>query len=547
MVRRVFFAAAIGLPTLILLGAVLTPHALWLFVGVGPLIALGLHDVIQTKHSLLRIYPVIGHGRYLFEAIRPEIQQYFVESNTDGMPFSREFRSVIYQRSKGARDTVPFGTQRDVDRVGYEWMTHSLAPHPVPEEEPRIRIGGEYCSQPYDASHLNISAMSFGSLSAHAVLALNLGAKRGGFYHNTGEGSISSYHLEHGGDLVWQIGTGYFGCRNQTGDFDPEAFAEKARAASVKMIEIKLSQGAKPGHGGILPAAKITPEISRIRGVPMGSDVVSPPAHSTFSSPRGLLEFVQQLRELSGGKPTGFKLCIGHRSEFLGICKAMIETGLLPDFITVDGAEGGTGAAPIELSNSVGMPMRDGLLFVNSALRGVGLRDKIRVIAAGKITTGFHMIRALALGADMCNSARGMMFSLGCIQARRCNTNECPVGITTHEPGRVQGLVVADKALRVARYHEDTIRSFLELLASNGLSCPDDLRPHNVLRRVDGVTIKPFSEVYEYLEDGCLLDDRAPEEWADRWERGCSDRFSTAPWSLDREPSTPDVTRWTPR
>lgn len=541
MVRRVFFAAAIGLPTLILLGAVLTPHALWLFVLVGPLIALGLHDVIQTQHSLLRIYPVIGHGRYLFEAIRPEIQQYFVESNTDGMPFSREFRSVIYQRSKGATDTLPFGTQRDVDRVGYEWMTHSLAPRPVPEEEPRIRIGGEHCTQPYDASHLNISAMSFGSLSAHAILALNLGAKRGGFYHNTGEGSISHYHLEHGGDLVWQIGTGYFGCRNQTGGFDPEAFAEKSRAASVKMIEIKLSQGAKPGHGGILPAAKITPEISRIRGVPMGSDVVSPPAHSTFSSPSGLLEFVQQLRELSGGKPVGFKLCVGHRSEFLGICKAMIETGLLPDFITVDGAEGGTGAAPIELSNSVGMPMRDGLLFVNSALRGVGVRDKIRVIAAGKITTGFHMIRALALGADMCNSARGMMFSLGCIQARRCNTNECPVGITTHEPGRVQGLVVADKAKRVARYHKDTIRSFLELLASNGLSCPDDLQPLNVLRRVDGVTIKPFSEVYEYLEDGCLLDGRVPKQWSDRWERSCPDRFSTAPWSIDREASIPDA------
>ena len=526
MVRKIFFTLAIALPLIIVLASTRWVHALWAFLIVGPLIIVGLHDVLQRAHSLLRIYPVIGHGRYLFEELRPEIQQYFVETNIDGTPFSREFRSVIYQRAKGAQDTVPFGTQRDVDRVGYEWMTHSLSPRTVPEKPPRIEVGGPGCTKPYLASYLNISAMSFGSLGRNAVLALNGGARIGGFAHNTGEGGLSPYHLAPGGDLIWQVGTGYFGCRTREGEFDPTRFQESARRGAVKMIEIKLSQGAKPGHGGILPAAKLTREIAATRGVPMGQDVLSPPAHSAFSGPRGLLEFVAKLRDLCGGKPVGFKLCIGHRREFLGICKAMVETGILPDFITVDGAEGGTGAAPIELSNSVGMPMRDGLLFVNNALTAIGLRGEIRVIAAGKIVTGFHMIRALALGADLCNSARGMMFALGCIQARKCNTNKCPVGITTQDPSRNQGLVVKDKVQRVARYHHDTIRSFLELCAATGLESPAEITPHDVLRRIDATTIKRFDEIYEHLAERSLIEGRSlPEDWAEHWKRASADRF----------------------
>jgi len=526
MVRRVFFTLAVVLPLAVLLLATFSLHVLWVFVILGPLIALGLHDVIQTKRSLLRIYPVIGHGRYLLEELRPEIQQYFVESNTDGTPFSREWRSVIYQRAKGARDTVPFGTQRDVEGIGHEWMTHSLAPLPEPETVPRILVGGPECQQPYSASYLNISAMSYGSMSKTAILSLNLGAKLGGFAHNTGEGSASPYHLEHRGDLTWQIGTGYFGCRTLGGDFDPAAFAELATIEQIRMIEIKLSQGAKPGHGGILPAAKVTPEIAKIRGVPLGQDVLSPPAHSAFQTPIGLLKFVQKLRGLSGGKPVGFKLCIGHRREFLGICKAMVETGITPDFITVDGAEGGTGAAPVEHTNSVGMPMRDGLLFVNSALRGFGLRDGIRVIAAGKIATGFHIVRAIALGADMCNTARSMMFALGCIQARRCNSNECPVGVATQDPARFQGLVVSDKAPRVQRYHHDTIHAFLELTASSGLSSPDQIGPDHVLRRISPSEVRTFAEIYEYLPVGCLLDQSSvPSDWRDRWDRANAKQF----------------------
>ena len=407
-------------------------------------------------------------------------------------------------------------------------MAHSLAPLPVPEVEPRILVGGPDCKHPYAASRLNISAMSYGSLSKNAILSLNLGAKLGGFAHNTGEGSASPYHLEHAGDLIWQIGTGYFGCRSLGGEFDPDAFAERATSDNVKMIEIKLSQGAKPGHGGILPAAKLTREIAEIRGVPLGQDVLSPPAHSTFDTPIGLLEFVVKLRELSGGKPVGFKLCVGHRNEFLGICKAMVATGITPDFITVDGAEGGTGAAPVELTNSVGMPMRDGLLFVNSALCGVGLRDRIRVIAAGKIVTGFHMVRAIALGADMCNAARAMMFSLGCIQARRCNTNHCPVGVATQDAARYQGLVVSDKAPRVHRYHRDTIHAFLELIASSGLESPDQIEASLVLRRIGPGEIKTFAEIYEYLPSGSLLDDASvPPEWRDDWNRADATRFAT--------------------
>jgi glutamate synthase domain-containing protein 2 len=526
LIRRIFFILAVALPLAVGLAASVWIHALWALVVIIPFLLVGFHDLLQRRHSLLRIYPVLGHGRYFFEIARPEIQQYFVENNTDGRPFSREFRSVIYQRAKGAPDTVPFGTQRDVDRPGYEWMTHSLAPRQVPSDPPRIKIGTAACSRPYQASYLNISAMSYGSLGKNSILSLNQGARMGGFAHNTGEGGLSPYHLQPGGDLIWQIGTGYFGCRTPEGAFNPDMFREKAATDAVKMIEIKLSQGAKPGHGGILPASKVTHEIAAIRGVPMGHDIISPPAHSAFASPTGLLEFVASLRELSGGKPVGFKLCIGYRAEFLAICKAMLATGIHPDFITVDGAEGGTGAAPVELTNSVGMPMRDGLLLVNSALRGIGLRREVHIIAAGKIATAFHMVRALALGASLCNSARGMMFALGCIQARSCNTNHCPVGIATQDPARNQGVVVADKAPRVARYHGDTIRSFLELVGSTGLDHPSDVGPGDVLRRIDANTIKNFGEIYEYLPEGSLLEKHGlPAGWDLDWNRASPDHF----------------------
>ncbi|WJW76210.1 FMN-binding glutamate synthase family protein [Thiohalobacter sp. IOR34] len=520
MVRRLFIILSLFSILLVVALAQRWPAAWWLFVIIGPFILLGLFDMSQRRHTIRRIYPVIGNLRYLFEAIRPEIQQYFVESDTNGLPFSREFRSLVYQRAKGVRDTRPFGTVFEVYRPGYEWMNPSLAPHPAPAQEPRVSIGGADCSQPYAASHLNISAMSYGALGRNAILALNKGARLGGFAHNTGEGGISSWHLEHGGDLVWQIGTGYFGCRTPQGRFDAELFAERARLPQVKMIEIKLSQGAKPGHGGILPAAKVTEEIARIRLVPQGEDVISPPGHTAFDSPLGLLEFIARLRELSGGKPVGFKLCVGHRAEFFGICKAMLETGITPDFITVDGSEGGTGAAPIELTNSVGMPMRDGLLLVHNALRGIGLRDRVRLIAAGKVASAFHLARLLALGADSVNAARSMMFALGCIQSRQCNTNRCPTGVATQDPARYRQLDIDDKAERVARYHASTIRALLELTGSAGLCGPEAIRPHHIMRRIDGTDIRSYAELYPWVESGCLLQSGCvPAAWAADWRR----------------------------
>ena len=520
MVRLMFFIIA-PLSLLLVAGfGYFWPEAWWAMLVIGPFILLGLYDLIQTKHTIPRIYPVVGRLRYLFESVRPEIQQYFVESDTNGQPINREFRSLVYQRAKGQRDTRPFGTLFDVYRPGYEWINPSLSPTSVASAETRVKVGGTHCTQPYEASHLNISAMSFGALSKHAILALNTGARLGGFAHNTGEGGISSYHRRPGGDLIWQIGTGYFGCRYHDGRFNADAFAENARLEQVKMIEIKLSQGAKPGHGGILPAAKLTPEIADIRGVPLGQDVVSPPGHTVFSSPIGLLEFVAQLRELSGGKPVGFKLCTGIRAEFLAICKAMQTTGILPDFITIDGSEGGTGAAPIELTNSVGRPMRDGLSFVHSALLGIGVREHIRLIAAGKVISAFHILRTLALGADMVNSARAMMFALGCIQSRRCNTNVCPTGVATQDPSRYKQLDVEDKARRVAQYHATTIQAMLELVSSAGLSSPSEIRPHHILRRVNGPDIKTYAQLYPCIECDCLLEKNSiPEAWRDDWER----------------------------
>jgi len=509
-----------------LLAAYFWQTAYWLLIIIVPLILLGVSDMVQRKRTILRLYPVVGHMRFFFESIRTEIQQYFVESNTNGMPVSREFRSLVYQRAKGQRDTRPFGTQFDVYKNGYEWLEHSLAPQIVQEKHPKIRFGGEQCSQPYDASPLNISAMSFGALSKNAIMALNKGAKTGGFAHNTGEGSMSPYHIKYGGDLIWQIGTGYFGCRDNNGVFDSALFEKNATKDVVKMIEIKLSQGAKPGHGGILPAAKLTQEIADIRHVPMGHDVISPPAHSAFSSPIGLLEFVCKLRKLSGGKPVGFKLCVGRKSEFMSICKAMLETGITPDFITIDGSEGGTGAAPVELTNSVGMPLKDALLFVDNILIGMGLRNKIRLIASGKAMSAFQVLRLLALGADTVNSARAMMFALGCIQSRHCNEDNCPTGIATQDPARYKQLDVDDKSARVANYHSATVRNMMELLATAGLCRLDELRPWHISRRISAKEVSNYAKVYPQIEEGCLLSDETmPNDWKNMWGRSSSKKW----------------------
>jgi glutamate synthase domain-containing protein 2 len=511
----------------IIMVALIWKQLYWSLLVLSPLILLGIYDIVQKKHTLLSLYPVIGHFRYLFESIRPEIQQYFVESNISGRPINREFRALVYQRAKQQRDTRPFGTQFDVYRSGYEWINHSLQPIDIKNKHPRVLFGGPACKKPYQASPLNVSAMSYGALSKHAIMALNKGAKLGGFAHNTGEGGLSPYHLKYGGDLIWQIGTGYFGCRNKQGLFDENLFSEKAQLDSVKMIEIKLSQGAKPGHGGILPAAKLTEEIASIRHVPMGEDVVSPPSHSAFSSPKELCKFIQKLRHLSGGKPVGFKLCIGYKSEFLSICKAMIETGFFPDFITVDGAEGGTGAAPIEFTNSVGMPLRDSIIFVHNALLGVGLRNKIRVIASAKIFSAFHMARIIALGADTVNSARGMMLALGCIQSRSCNTDKCPTGIATQDPARYKYLDVDLKATRVSSFHNLTVENLMELIGSCGLSDLGELNLCHINRRVNGTTIASYEQLYPTVNSLCLLcDDDVPELWKVDWDKALADKWS---------------------
>jgi len=531
MVRRWFYVISLFLVCVIVSLSVLWPPVLWLLGILVPVIGWGIYNVLQNRHTILRNFPLIGHGRYWMEMVRPEIQQYFIESNTDAYPIEREFRSLVYQRAKGELETRPFGTERDVYRVGYEWACHSMAAVVPPDRPPRVLIGGPDCRQVYSASLLNISAMSFGALSANAILALNRGAKIGGFAHNTGEGGISPYHLQEAGDLIWQIGTGYFGCRTLDGGFDGAAFRDKACMEQVKMIELKLSQGAKPGHGGILPGKKVSEEIAAIRGVHPWKDVFSPPAHTAFSTPAEMMHFIAGLRDLSGGKPVGFKLCVGRRSDFFSICKAMRETGITPDFITVDGGEGGTGAAPLEFSNSLGMPARDAWVFVHNTLTGVNLRDRIRLIASGKVLTGFHMIRAFAMGADLCTSARGMMLALGCIQALRCNTNHCPTGITTQNPALVYGLHVGDKSERVARFHNGTMKGCLELLGAMGLSRPEQVRPDHIFRRIDDLHVCNFAEIYNFLEPGQLLsDDDIPAELAGEWRSARADS-----WSLSSE------------
>ena len=466
----------------------------------------GLWDMIQTKHAIRRNYPILAHIRFFLEYIRPEIRQYFLEDDVTAAPFARNQRSIVYQRAKQQIDKRPFGTQLDVYEQGYEWINHSIAPVPVPNSDFRVIIGGER-KQPYIASVFNISAMSFGSLSANAILALNAGARKGNFAHDTGEGSISRYHRQNGGDLIWEVASGYFGCRHPDGTFSEEKFVAQATMAQVKMIEIKLSQGAKPGQGGILPGAKVTDEIAEARGVPAGVDCVSPARHSAFSTPIGLLEFVERLRTLSGGKPTGFKLAIGHVWEFFAIAKAMLETGIVPDFIVVDGGEGGTGAAPVEFTDHVGVPMREALMIVHNTLVGIDVRKKVRVGAAGKIITGFDLARTIALGADWCNAARGFMFALGCVQAQTCHTGRCPTGVTTQDPMRQRALVVPDKSERVYNFHHNTLKALAELLAASGLAHPNQLTPEHVIRRVSPTTVQSLATLYPYLKPGQLLDD----------------------------------------
>ena len=498
-----------------------------LFLITGGLTALGIYDTQQTKHAVTRNYPLIGHMRFLFEKIRPEIQQYLIETNLEEVPFSREQRALVYQRAKGEEASRPFGTMRAVYESGYSWLTHSIVPTHFEDTDFRVDIGGKDCKQPYSASLFNISAMSFGSLSANAISALNKGAKMGGFAHDTGEGGISKYHKEGGGDLIYEIGSGYFGCRNPDGSFNPDTFKDRAANDQVKMIEIKLSQGAKPGHGGMLPAAKITQEIADARDIPMGQDCISPASHSAFSTPMGLVQFIGQLRELSGGKPVGFKLCIGHRREFMCIVKAMLETGIAPDFIVVDGTEGGTGAAPIEFSNHIGMPMVEGLTFVHNTLRGAGLRDQVKIGVAGKITSAYHIAKALALGADWCNSARGYMFAIGCIQAQACHTNHCPVGVTTQDPVRQKALNVEDKSHRVARYHRETLKALGEMSGAAGLEEPSGFLPYHFMQREADSKMKEGSDAFPYLPHGFLLEEGEDHiEYRQRWRRADPNSFA---------------------
>ncbi|MCK5471060.1 MAG: FMN-binding glutamate synthase family protein [Cyclobacteriaceae bacterium] len=506
-VRKLFIILSFVIPALIVFVAASYPGILWAFVIVLPITVLGYSDIFQKKQTIKKNFPLIGQFRYLLEKIRPEIMQYFVETDTEGRPINRVFRSIIYQRAKKVNDTTPFGTQMDVYNAGYEWMDHSMFAYKAEQldRHPRVLVGGGQCKKPYSSSLLNISAMSYGSLSKNAVMALNKGAKLDNFAHNTGEGGISPYHLKHGGDLIWQIGTAYFGCRDMNGNFDPEKFREKATLDNVKMIEIKVSQGAKPGHGGILPASKNTPEIAAIRGVEPFTEVHSPPSHSAFSSPKELMSFIKELRELSEGKPVGFKLCIGRKEEFVDICKAMIDTGVRPDFITIDGGEGGTGAAPVEFSNSLGMPLRDGLAFAFDILTGYDLKKDIKLIASGKIFTGFHIARAMALGADLVNSARGMMLAIGCIQALQCNNNTCPVGVATQKKSLIKGLDVEDKSKRVSNFHHGTLHSFIELVAAAGICAPEELSRAHINRRVSMNTVMTYSEIFPSIKSGSLL------------------------------------------
>ncbi len=492
----------------------------------GGLTLVGIRDLLQKRHAVLRNYPVSAHLRFLLESIRPEMRQYFFESEKDGMPFSRDTRALVYQRAKIDLDKRPFGTQYNVYQEGYEWVHHSIAPKPIANEKFRVTVGGPDCTKPYSASVFNISAMSFGSLSANAIRALNGGAKKGNFAHDTGEGGISPYHREIGGDLIWEIGSGYFSCRTRDGKFDPEKFAALATLDQVKMIEIKISQGAKPGHGGVLPAAKVSKEIAEIRGIELGEDCISPPRHSAFSTPIEMMQFIAELRRLSGGKPIGFKLCVGHPWEFLSICKAMLETKIYPDFIVVDGKEGGTGAAPLEFMDHLGMPMREGVNFVHNALVGINARDRIRIGTSGKIATAFDISRAMALGADWCNSARGFMFALGCIQSLSCHTDKCPTGVATQDPTRQRALFVPDKTERVYNFHHYTLHALAELTAAAGFEHPNEMQPIHFSRRVSNTEVMSFARLYPPLRGGELIAGTSDPRFRDAWAMARADSFS---------------------
>ncbi len=527
MSRYTVFGLAVAVALVGLVGAAWSGWFLLLALIGLAFAALGVWDLVQRRHALLRNYPIIGHMRWLFEGIRPEIRQYLIESDQDEEPFSRETRSLVYQRAKDVEDKRPFGTKERVYEPGFAWLTHSVNARHLEDWDFRVRVGGPDCRQPYDASLYNISAMSFGSLSPNAISALNRGAKAGGFAHDTGEGGISRYHRAGGGDLIFQVGTGYFGCRDARGRFDPGLFAEQCASPQVRMIEIKLSQGAKPGHGGVLPAAKVTPEIAEARHVPMGVDCISPPSHAEFRTPIEFVEFIGRLRDLSGGKPIGFKLCIGHKREFMCMVKAMIETGVAPDFIVVDGKEGGTGAAPLEFTNRIGTPMIDGLTFVHNALRGAGLRDRIRIGAAGKIVTAFDVVAACALGADWCNSARGFMFAVGCIQAQACHTNACPTGVATQDKLRQRALDVDDKARRVEMFHRNTLKAVADMVGAAGLAAPAEVRPRhfNVRRNMGQIVTGDIA--FPDLPIGCLLEDVCPDPAvAASWRRARSESFA---------------------
>ena len=500
--------------------------SVFLFFSSLSYTVIGFYDLKISPHNLNRLYPVVAYIRYFLESYRVEIQQYFVANDTEERPFNREQRSLVYQRAKNVRDTIAFGTQQDLMGNNYLSLWHSLSPKKITDDAKRVYIGGPDCSQPYEASYLNISAMSFGSLSSRAIEALNLGAQKAGCYHNTGEGSVSPYHLKHGGDIVWQIGTGLFGCRDKEGGFSPTLFEKTASLPQIKMIEIKLSQGAKPGHGGVLPKVKITREIANIRNVPMDQDCISPAVNPECTTPIASLLFVQKLRTLSGGKPVGFKLCVGNPAEFLSLCKAMLETGITPDFITVDGAEGGTGAAPVEFSNRLGMVCLEGVYFVNNALVGVGLRDKIRIIASGKTASSFDLLTKIAVGADIVNAARTMMMALGCIQSRHCNTNHCPTGVATQDPARSKAINVVEKSERVKNFHHNTLKSFYDLVGSMGLDSPSKLKPQMVKRRSQNGLLMPVGSFIAPLKSNALLDENhAGKPWQQWWERSRADQF----------------------
>ncbi|MGO3508095.1 MAG: FMN-binding glutamate synthase family protein [Glutamicibacter arilaitensis] len=497
----------------------------WILVVLtGLLVLLGIRDLLQKKHAILRNFPIVGHARYLFEFIRPEIQQYFIERNTDGRPINRDTRSLIYARAKGADSHKAFGTELNVNEVGHEYLLHSVAPVAPATTQHRVRVGSSQCTQPYEISLMNISSMSFGSLSANAVLAMNKDAQMGEFVHETGEGGLTKYHLEYGADLFWEIGSGYFGCRTAEGRFNPETFAAKAKHENVKGITIKLSQGAKPGLGGVLPAAKVTEEISAARDVPMGVDCISPASHAEFSTPRELMHFVAKLRELSGGKPVGIKFCVGSRTDVMAICKGMLDTGILIDFITIDGAEGGTGAAPLEYEDHVGAPLTEGLMLVHNTLVGAGLRDEIRLAAAGKVANGSDIIKRLIQGADFTFSARSMMMATGCIQAQQCHTNHCPVGVATQNKRLMRALDVEDKGHRVYNYHRLTVTECAQIMASMGLTSPEQLNTQMLRRRVNLQSTRSYASLFQWLRAGELLEG-TPISWKEDWDEADADHF----------------------